>query len=294
MNEIIESQPDDASYDEIIRELPFERRGLEDARNGRVTSNEEMRHRIRTCLLLRTAILVLFLLSFSAGAGGECTRSNFIVAIDIGHTKERGGATSATGVAEYSFNRTIAKSLVKELVRDGYAGSFLVNEDGSIGSLEDRAMVANRGKANLLVSIHHDSVQPQYLSEWEYKGRLHLYSDKYRGFSIFYSEKNPYAKESLLFASNLGTEMLKEGLLPTLHHSEKIAGENRQLIDKERGVYRYDELVVLRKAVMPAVLLECGIIVNRQEEALLSSQAYRSRIVSAVRRAIGDYCARQN
>jgi N-acetylmuramoyl-L-alanine amidase len=185
-------------------------------------------------------------------------------------------------VAEYSFNRTIAKSLVKELVRDGYAGSFLVNEDGSIGSLEDRAMVANRGKANLLVSIHHDSVQPQYLSEWEYKGRLHLYSDKYRGFSIFYS------------ASNLGTEMLKEGLLPTLHHSEKIAGENRQLIDKERGVYRYDELVVLRKAVMPAVLLECGIIVNRQEEALLSSQAYRSRIVSAVRRAIGDYCARQN
>ena len=51
MKEIIESQPDDASYDEIIRELAFERmveRGLGDTRNGRVTSNEEIRRRIRT------------------------------------------------------------------------------------------------------------------------------------------------------------------------------------------------------------------------------------------------------
>jgi hypothetical protein len=51
MKDIIESQPDDASYDEIIRELPFERmveRGLADARGERVISNEEMNHRIRT------------------------------------------------------------------------------------------------------------------------------------------------------------------------------------------------------------------------------------------------------
>ena len=51
MQEIIESQPDDASYDDIIRELAFERmisRGLQDAREERFISNEEMRHRIRT------------------------------------------------------------------------------------------------------------------------------------------------------------------------------------------------------------------------------------------------------
>jgi predicted transcriptional regulator len=51
MKEVIDSQPDDASYDEIIRELAFERmieRGLKDARSGQVTSNEEMKHRIRT------------------------------------------------------------------------------------------------------------------------------------------------------------------------------------------------------------------------------------------------------
>jgi hypothetical protein len=50
MAEVIESQPDDASYEEIMRELAFERmvaRGLEDSRAERVVSNEEMERRIR-------------------------------------------------------------------------------------------------------------------------------------------------------------------------------------------------------------------------------------------------------
>ncbi len=51
MTEIIRSQPEDATYEEIMRELAFEKmvdRGLEDARNGRVISNEDMERQIRT------------------------------------------------------------------------------------------------------------------------------------------------------------------------------------------------------------------------------------------------------
>lgn len=51
MREVIESQPDDASYEEIMREVALALmvdRGLEDSRKGRVISNEEMEHRIRT------------------------------------------------------------------------------------------------------------------------------------------------------------------------------------------------------------------------------------------------------
>jgi len=51
MAEVIRNQPDDASYEEIMRELAFERmieRGLEDSRNGRMISNKEMEHRIRS------------------------------------------------------------------------------------------------------------------------------------------------------------------------------------------------------------------------------------------------------
>jgi predicted transcriptional regulator len=50
MTEIIRSQPEDATYEEIMRELAFEKmvdRGLEDSRNGRVISNEDMERRIR-------------------------------------------------------------------------------------------------------------------------------------------------------------------------------------------------------------------------------------------------------
>jgi predicted transcriptional regulator len=51
MKEVIQSQPEDASFEEIMRELAFERmiaRGLEDSRAGRVISNEEMKCRIRS------------------------------------------------------------------------------------------------------------------------------------------------------------------------------------------------------------------------------------------------------
>jgi len=50
LKQIIEAQPDDATYEEILRELTFERmveRGLADAREGRMVSNEEMGRRIR-------------------------------------------------------------------------------------------------------------------------------------------------------------------------------------------------------------------------------------------------------
>ena len=50
MSGIIQAQPGDSMYEEILRELVFARmveRGLEDSRQGRVISNEEMEQRIR-------------------------------------------------------------------------------------------------------------------------------------------------------------------------------------------------------------------------------------------------------
>lgn len=51
MAEIIEEQPEDATYEEILRELAFERmveRGLTDSREGRSIANEEMSLRIKS------------------------------------------------------------------------------------------------------------------------------------------------------------------------------------------------------------------------------------------------------
>jgi predicted transcriptional regulator len=47
--QLVQDQPEDSSYDEIMRELAFARmieRGLEDAENGRTISHEEMQTRI--------------------------------------------------------------------------------------------------------------------------------------------------------------------------------------------------------------------------------------------------------
>lgn len=48
---LVQLQPEDATYDEIVRELAFDRmvqRGLEDARKSQVIDNAQMLHRIKT------------------------------------------------------------------------------------------------------------------------------------------------------------------------------------------------------------------------------------------------------
>ncbi len=48
---LIQEQPDDSSYDEILRELAFDlmvQRGIHDSQVGRIISNKEMSHRIQT------------------------------------------------------------------------------------------------------------------------------------------------------------------------------------------------------------------------------------------------------
>ena len=51
LTKLIQSQPDDSSEADIVRELAFDvmiRRGLADAEAGRTISNEEMERRIRS------------------------------------------------------------------------------------------------------------------------------------------------------------------------------------------------------------------------------------------------------
>jgi len=51
LTKLIQDQPDDSTYDEILRELAFNlmvQRGLKDSDDGRTISNEEMAHRIRS------------------------------------------------------------------------------------------------------------------------------------------------------------------------------------------------------------------------------------------------------
>ena len=238
------------------------------------------------------AIVLVSLMMAAAPAKATCRPMDYAVAIDIGHTRANPGAVSATGRQEFEFNRTLAHELIAELHRAGFDASFLINANGTVANLKERSSLARAGNAALLLSIHHDSVQLHYLSSWVVNGESQRYSDRFRGYSLFVSTHNAAYPESLAVAKLISRELRGRGLTPALHHAEPRPGENRPLLDAELGVYRFDDLVVLRTASMPAVLLEAGVIVHRGEERLLRQISYRQRIVQAVVKAVSAFCER--
>ena len=204
--------------------------------------------------------LVLLLSAQSALAGPS-------IALDIGHSSASPGAVSARGRGEFYFNRDLAVHLAAALA-DKRFEVRVINLDGAETGLETRT--AKALGADLFLSVHHDSAQPQYLSAWTFKDERHHYTDRFAGFSLFVSRRNPDPARSLACASAVGSALRQNGFAVSLHHAEPIEGENRPLADAVNGVYYYDDLVVLRSATQPAILLEAGVIVNRDEEALLS------------------------
>ena len=124
------------------------------------------------------------------------------------------------------------------------------------------------------------------MKEWKVDGKTHLYSDKFSGFSVFVSRKNRKFAQSQRLGRFLSEAMLARGFSPTLHHAEKIPGEGRNLLDKDLGLYEFEDLIVLKTAAMPAVLLECGVIINRSEETSLQKPEIQQRIADAATEAI--------
>jgi len=216
--------------------------------------------------------------------------NSFLVAIDIGHTRNHGGAVSARGVDEYVFNERLSRELFKSLQAAHQFRSLLINPDGGDIPLVKRAQVANQRNANLFIAIHHDSVKDNFLKDWQFAGKREKYCDDFHGFSIFFSRKNVAPEESKAFATQLGDALLKAGFTPTLHH---VTQEHRPIIDQTRGIYAFDDLLVLKNAKIPAVLLECGVIVNRNEEQDLNSPEYRARMIDAIESAISNFAATQ-
>jgi N-acetylmuramoyl-L-alanine amidase len=217
--------------------------------------------------------------------------SDLVVALDIGHSPLKGGAISARGVFEYEFNRRLVAELFSELQSLGLTRCFVINSQGDEIRLAARSAKADEQGADLLLAIHHDSVKDKYLKIWQTNGKTHKYCDDFHGYSIFISNKNAKVADSRLFAAKLGQALLQAGFTPTLHHVDQ---ENRPILDKEKGIYTFDDLVVLKSAKMPAVLLECGVIVNRAEEEKLNRPAYRKRLIGAIGQAIQDFSAKTN
>lgn len=225
-----------------------------------------------------------------AARAAGCGRANFVVAVDPGHTVAQPGAISARGVPEVRFNDRLGARIVAALHDAGFVRSFLTRRGDGAMALDERAHIAHARGAQLLLSVHHDSAQPHKLQTWIHRGQPHAYTDQISGFSLFVSARNAQPARSEAFARLLGARLLAACQHPTLHHAEPIAGEGRELLDAAIGLYRFDDLAVLRLAPMPAVLLEAGVIVHRGDELRLRSPAQQRRTAAAVAAAVADFC----
>jgi N-acetylmuramoyl-L-alanine amidase len=222
-----------------------------------------------------------------------CPRSTFRVVVDVGHTVDVPGAMSARGIAEYAFNLQLARNINQSLLDAGFQQTvLLVTTTAPWRGLVERAARANSMHANLFIAIHHDSVPDNLLRNWEYVGQRNQFNDDYPGYAIFISNENADPAGSLQFGSLLGRELESRGLHYTPHYTLALMGHRRRiLVDAEAGVYRYDQLIVLRQTRMPAVLLEAGSIVNRQEELELGTPERRLLTSAAIVAAVENFCA---
>src|SRR5580704_5170582 len=214
----------------------------------------------------------------AAPAHANCQPSAFRVVVDVGHTLSVPGALSARGVPEYAFNLQLAQQIKKTLVDAGFDKTvLLITAKAPTAGLFERANIANRLPADLFISIHHDSVPDNLIHAWQYEGQDQQYNDDYPGYALFVSNDNADRAGSLLFGKFLGKALQARGLQFTPHYTLPLMGHRRrQLLDADAGVYRYDQLVVLRYTRMPALLLEAGSIVNRQEELELATPERRT------------------
>lgn len=197
------------------------------------------------------------------------------IILDPGHTKIQYGTKSCSGGMEYQYNNEMT-DYIEEYLKINNINVLKTRDANQEISLKGRTK-NSLGKA-LFFSIHHDSAQEQFIS-YESGNPCSNYAS---GYSIFVSRKNPFFEESLRYAKILGSNLRRLGLMPTLHHAEKIKGENRELLDKELGIYRFDDLVVLRTAKCPAVLFECGVIINPYDDQMVKSHKYKNKIAESI------------
>jgi N-acetylmuramoyl-L-alanine amidase len=107
----------------------------------------------------------------------------------------------------------------------------------------------------------------------------------YRGFSIHvYPEE-----ESIHLARAIESRMISAGITWSGYHTEDIPGERMKLVQGTTAIYERKNLFILRNAIVPTVIIECGCIANPEEEKVLKHQDRVRRIVDAIHKGVADF-----
>ena len=217
--------------------------------------------------MLNSAVSSITFLLVSTLWSVDCLAAD--VAVDVGHSIRHPGAVSISGVNELDLNIALAENIAKNLKAKNMS-VHLIGNDGKMDVLTDRTYAAKDDA--LFLSIHHDSFPKSWMP------RVHEFS----GFSVFVSRKNKNLETSLACASKIGASLINAGFKPSRYHALPIEGQNRPFADEANGVHYFDDLIVLKTAKQPAVLVEAGVIVNDEDESRVTSTAGRQRVANAI------------
>lgn len=212
-----------------------------------------------------------------------------IVVIDAGHGGRDPGATSVSGAtSEKVLTLAVARDLRDRLVERGRVRVALTREGDHYLTLEQRADLARRLGAGLFVSLHMDSA-PNPLARG---ATVYSLSDVA---SDAEAERFARSENRAGRAGSQDPDSVR-AILSDLAAREQMAASAdlaERLVRKVRGQvllrpepHRFADFHVLRRAGVPAVLVEGGYLSNVEDEQLLVSPEHRAKLVLALAQAI--------
>jgi N-acetylmuramoyl-L-alanine amidase len=240
----------------------------------------------------------------NVSAAESSKQQEFILVIDPGHGGNDVGAVD-NGAKEKDINLGVAKK-VAELVKKKLKNSKVVmtRDNDTFISLQERANIANRNRANLFVSIHTNSVDKTSKNRTTVAGSsvyalgLHKdqnnlnvarrensvielesdYKQKYSGFDP--SKDESYIIFEMAQKKNLGNSLK----FANLAQKQLVSVADRA----DRGV-KQAGFWVLWATTMPSVLIELDFICNPTSAEFMTSEAGQQKLAQAIYNAIECY-----
>jgi N-acetylmuramoyl-L-alanine amidase len=248
----------------------------------------------------KVILLAITLLSFTVKVPPLDNKVDVIV-IDAGHGGHDPG-TSGKSLKEKDVALKIALKLgsyIEKNVSD--VKVIYTRKDDTYLSLDERADVANKNKADLFICIHANSLPgaPAHGTETYVMG-LHKdksnfevakrensvilmdenYQERYEGF-------DPKSPESyILFAINQSAYQEN-----SLRFAAKVESQFKTRVGRNSRGVKQAGFVVLWRTTMPSVLIETGFLSNAYEEKFLGSDDGQDLIASGIYRAFKEYKA---
>ena len=211
------------------------------------------------------------------------------VVIDPGHGGENVGAEGEAGTLEKDIALAIARRLRAELVNARGLQVFLTRDRDVEVGLDERTAIANNYKADLFVSVHANASRARGAKGSEvYFLSYQASDDESRWVAQMEGAAEPIAHAPA--GSDLALILWDMAQAEHLEESSALASRIQEELavvtgSEGRGV-KQAPFRVLVGATMPAVLVEVAFISNPEEERLLASEAYQTKIAASLARGI--------